>query len=121
MKDFKVIWTKNAEFDLESIIEYIKIDSIKIAKDIFLEVKDRCDDLSIFPTSRRIVPELQQIGVLKYRELIYKRWRVIYKIENDKIFIVQKNICIELQKNEKQKKKKRIMVCLTGLAGCQQL
>ena len=88
MKDFKVIWTKNAEFDLESIIEYIKTDSIQVAKDIFFEIKNRCDDLSIFPTSRRIVPELQQIGVLKYRELIYKRWRVIYKIENDKIFIV---------------------------------
>ena len=38
--------------------------------------------------SGRIVPELQQIGILKYRELIYKRWRVIYKIENDKIFIL---------------------------------
>ena len=88
MKDFKVIWTKNAEFDLESIIEYIKTDSIKIAKDIFFEIKNRCDDLSIFPTSRRVVPELQQIGVLKYKELIYKRWRIIYKIENDKIFIV---------------------------------
>ena len=88
MKDFQVIWTKNAEFDLESIIEYIKTDSIKIAKDIFLEIKNRCDDLSILPTSKRIVPELQQIGILKYRELIYKRWRIIYKIENDKIFIV---------------------------------
>ena len=38
--------------------------------------------------SKRVVPELQQIGVLKYRELIYKRWRIIYKIESDKIFIV---------------------------------
>ena len=88
MKDFKAIWTKNAEFDLESIIEYVKTDSIKVAKDIFFEIKNRSNDLSIFPTSGRIVPELQQIGVLKYRELIYKRWRIIYKIENEKIFIV---------------------------------
>ena len=88
MKDFKVVWTKNAEFDLESIIEYIKTDNIKIAKDIFFEIKNRCDVLPIFPTSRRIVPELQQIGILKYRELIYKRWRVVYKIEGVKIFIL---------------------------------
>ncbi len=88
MKDFKVIWTKNAEFDLESIIEYIKTDSIQIAKDIFFEIKNKWDDLSIFSTGRRVVPELQHIGVLKYRELIYKRWRIIYKIENDKFFIV---------------------------------
>ncbi len=88
MKTFEVLWTKNAEFDLESIIEYIKTDSVKLAKDIFFEIRNRCNDLSTFPTSRRIVPELQQIGVLKYRELIYKRWRIVYKIENDKIFIV---------------------------------
>jgi len=88
VKDFKVIWTKNAEFDLESIIEYIKTDSVQTAKNIFFEIKNKCNDLSIFPAGRRIVPELQQIGVLKYRELIYKRWRIIYKIENDKIFIL---------------------------------
>ena len=88
MKNFQVIWTKSAEFDLESIIEYIKTDSVKTAKDIFFEIKKQCDDLSIFPTSRRIVPELQQIGILKYGELIYKRWSIIYKVEHDKIFIV---------------------------------
>ena len=88
MKNFEVIWTKNAEFDLESIIEYIKTDSIKIAKDIFLEIKNQCNQLSIFPTSRRIVPELQQIGILRYRELIFKRWRIIYKIEKEKVYIL---------------------------------
>ena len=35
MKNFEVIWTKSAEFDLESIIEYIKTDSIETAKKIF--------------------------------------------------------------------------------------
>lgn len=39
MKEFEVIWTKNAQFDLESIIEYIKIDSLEIAKKIFLKSK----------------------------------------------------------------------------------
>ena len=35
MKDSEVIWTNNAQYDLESIIEYIKIDSLTIAKKIF--------------------------------------------------------------------------------------
>lgn len=39
MNKFEVIWTKNAQLDLESIIEYIKIDSITIAKKIFFEIK----------------------------------------------------------------------------------
>ncbi len=76
---------KNTEYDF---IEYIKTDSLRMAKDIFFEIKDQCNNLSILPTSRRIVPELQQVGILKYRELIFKRWRIVYKIENEKVYIL---------------------------------
>lgn len=37
---------------------------------------------TIFQKEKRVVPELQQIGIFKYREIIYKRWRIIFKIEN---------------------------------------
>jgi toxin ParE1/3/4 len=88
LKNFEVIWTKNAEYDLEEIIEYIKTDSIEVARNIFFEIKEQCNNLSSFPTSRRIVPELQYIGILRYRELIYKRWRIVYKVENERIYIL---------------------------------
>jgi len=88
MKNYKVIWTNNAEFDLESIIEYIKLDSINIAKSIFFEIKEECQKLYYFPERKRIVPELQQVGISKYRELIYKRWRIIFKIKEDKVFVL---------------------------------
>jgi len=88
MKKFDVLWTKSAQFDLEVIIEYIKTDSINIAKKIFFEIKQACDNLYYFPERKRVVPELQQIGILKYREIIHKRWRIIYKIDNTKIYIM---------------------------------
>ena len=88
MKNFEVIWTKNAQFDLESIIEYIKIDSVNIAKKIFFEIKKECDNLHYFPQRKRVVPELQQIGILKYREIIYERWRIIFKIDNTKVYVL---------------------------------
>ncbi|MEA3353393.1 MAG: type II toxin-antitoxin system RelE/ParE family toxin [Campylobacterota bacterium] len=88
MKNFEVIWTKSAEFDLESIIEYIKTDSIEIAKKIFFAIRQECNSLYYFLERKRIVPELQQIGILKYREVIYQRWRIIYKIENAKVYIL---------------------------------
>ncbi|UCN01516.1 type II toxin-antitoxin system RelE/ParE family toxin [Sulfurimonas sp. SWIR-19] len=88
MKKFKVIWSKNAELDLELIIEYIKIDSINIAKKIFNEIKKECNNLYTLPQRKRIVPELQQIGILKYREIIYKRWRILYKIDNEKVYVL---------------------------------
>jgi len=87
MKQFEVIWTKSAEFDLELIIEYIKTDSLSRARDIFFEIKKECNDLYFFPERKRIVPELQQIGILKYREIIHKRWRIIYKIDATKVYI----------------------------------
>lgn len=88
MKQFEVIWTKNAQFDLESIIEYIKMDSLTIAKKIFFEIKNECANLHYFPERKRVVPELQQIGILKYREIIHERWRIIFKIDNTKVYIL---------------------------------
>lgn len=88
MNQFEVIWTNSAQFDLESIIEYIKIDSLSIAKKIFFEIKEECNSLYTFPKRKRIVPELQQIGILKYREIIYKRWRIIYKVDDKKVYIL---------------------------------
>ena len=88
MRKYKVIWTRSAEFDLEQIIEYIKIDSLNIAKNIFFEIKNECDKLYYMPERKRIVPELDQIGILKYKEIIYKRWRIIFKIEDSSVSVL---------------------------------
>jgi plasmid stabilization system protein ParE len=88
MKRFKVIWTKNAELDLELIIQYIKINSIEIAKKIFIEIKQECNKLYTLPERKRVVPEFYEIGIVKYREIIYKRWRIIYKIDDEKIYVL---------------------------------
>lgn len=88
MEQFEVIWTKSAQFDLELIIEYIKTDSLSIAKNIFYEIKKECNNLYFFPQKKRIVPELQQIGILKYREIVHKRWRILYKIDGEKVYIL---------------------------------
>ena len=88
MKRFKVIWTKNAELDLELIIEYIKINSIEIAKKIFIEIKQECNKLYTLPERKRVVPEFQEIGIVKYREIIYKRWRIVYKIDDEKVYVL---------------------------------
>lgn len=88
MKSFQVLWTKSAKYDFELLIEYIKLDSISIAKEIFFGIKTECESLYYFPKRKRVVPELQQIGIFKYREIIYKRWRIIFKIENQKVYIL---------------------------------
>ena len=88
MEKYKVIWTDNAQYDLELVIEHIKLDSVSIAKDIFFEIKNECEQLNMFPMRCRVVPELQEIGMVKYRELIFKRWRVVFKVMEKQVYVL---------------------------------
>ena len=88
MEYFEVYWTKSAQLDLELIINYLKQESDFIARNIFDAIKNECENLNHFPLRYRIVPELQEIGITKYRELIYKRWRIVYKIDKSAVYIM---------------------------------
>lgn len=88
MKRYDIIWAKSAESDMENIIEYLKLDSQDVAKKIFYEIKNECQKLQNLPQRKRVVPELQQIGISKYREIMHKRWRIIYSIEDKKVFVL---------------------------------
>ncbi len=48
MKEYKVIWTKKAQKDLEEIIEYIKISNIQNAKKVFSKSKKNAKNYITF-------------------------------------------------------------------------
>lgn len=83
MKTFEVQWTQSAIFDLEQIIEYLKLDSVSVAKQILGEIREVCRELYTMPERKRVVPELQEIGIGHYREIIHKRWRIVFKVEQE--------------------------------------
>ena len=84
---FKVFWTKNASLDLEEIVDFISEDRASSALKIFLEIRAKCEKLAKQPEKCRIVPELREIGILNYRELIVGNYRIFYKIEHELIYI----------------------------------
>jgi len=88
MQKYDVLWTKNAQFDLELVVKYIKTNSIQNAKEVFFGIKKESDLLYLMPVRKRVVPELQEIGITKYRELIYKRWRIIFKVEGQRVSVL---------------------------------
>ncbi len=88
MRKYNVIWTNYAQYDLELIIEYIKVESVSIAKEIFFEIKYECKELYYMPERKRVVPELKQIGITQYREILFKRWRIIFKIESANVSVL---------------------------------
>lgn len=73
----KIVWSPLALERVEEIARYIACDDRAAAqrwlRDIFVTV----DRLALFPQSGRIVPEL---GVPTIREVIFGRYRVIYRI-----------------------------------------
>ena len=82
----KVLWTKPAFVDLQSIKEYIARDSIYYAEKFTKDIINATERLSQFPKSGRIVPE---IGEENTREIIYGSYRIMYQIRQDAIYITQ--------------------------------
>lgn len=88
MKKYRVFWTKEAAIDLEEIVGYISRDRATAAKSIYKTIKQRCRELNHFPEKYRAVPELQEIGITDYREIIHSPYRIVYKLTGSNIFII---------------------------------
>ena len=87
-KSAQVLWTKTAREDLFEVVEYIKLDSASIAMKILESIEKSVTRLSDFPEHGRIVPELKELNVYRYREIVFSPWRVIYRTETNKVFIM---------------------------------
>jgi toxin ParE1/3/4 len=88
MKKYKVIWTDTAKKDLIEIIEYIAQDSIEIAIQKYKRIKETAEPLVLFPDQGRVIPELLKHNITKYKELIISPWRMMYKIENNVVYVM---------------------------------
>ena len=87
-RTYKIIITDNAEQDLNEIVLYIAQRDIQIALNIFEKLQARIFSLRTFPEKGRIVPELNDHNIFQYHEIIDNPWRIIYKIENDQVFVM---------------------------------
>ena len=85
---YQVVWSNIAENDLRNIIEYIANDSPPNALKIFKSIKQKVSSLNTFPERGRIVPELRDQGILQYRELIISPWRILYRVSENKVFVL---------------------------------
>lgn len=84
---FRVIWTKTAEDDLDSIVDFIADDCVDTALAVFNRIHERAATLYNFPNKGRVVPELHQHGIVQYRELILSPWRIMYRIDGTMVYV----------------------------------
>ncbi len=74
--------------DIEAIYRYIrKSGNKKAAKDMVINIRKACDSLSENPERGHIPAELSQIGQFEYRQLIEKKYRIIYQLAKPNIFV----------------------------------
>jgi len=85
---YEVIWAATAKDDLADIIAYAANDSPTNALRILEEIKEASLQLHHLPERGRIVPELQDQGILQYRELIVPPWRIMYRTAGRNVFVL---------------------------------
>lgn len=84
--DQEVVWTETATVDLESIVEYVSRDSEFYAISIAREIVAAASSLARLAGRGRTVPEYANPQI---RELIIRRYRLIYRLANDRVEILR--------------------------------
>ena len=88
MKRYRVRFAEEAEQDLVDIYRYITIrDSAETASHVLDRLESLCVRLAELPGRGHVPPELDRIGVLSYREVHFKPYRVIYEVIRQDVFI----------------------------------
>jgi toxin ParE1/3/4 len=82
----KIKWTDKAIFHLNALHQYIAKDSLLYATRFIKSLIVSTEKLETLPRMGRIVPELKE---LKLREIIFKNYRIVYRIaDNDFVEIL---------------------------------
>ena len=80
-----VVYTYEAEADLEHIGDYIALDNPRRAMTFVAELIDRCERLADMPRAYPLVPRYQSSGV---RRLPHGEYLIFYRASIDRVEIV---------------------------------
>lgn len=84
----RIVWATPAARDLEEILDYMARDSPAAAARFLDHVDQTVCRLTSLPLLGRVVSELERHQVLRYREVVLSRWRLIYRVEPDRIWVL---------------------------------
>ena len=86
-RNFQVRWTLGAARDLEAIAAYVTNRSEERAAELRTGLVDAAESLGIHPARRRVVPELHDLGIDLWREVIVEHYRIIYRVQSRRVLI----------------------------------
>lgn len=85
---FGVVLTEDALRDLDDLCGYIaEHDSRKNADYVLDRIEKALASLAEFPERGRVPRELADIGIAEFREIFFKPYRLIYRIEKRRVVV----------------------------------
>jgi toxin ParE1/3/4 len=81
----RIVWSRRAAQDLQSITDYIAADSPAYAGIVLKTIVNQTRILARFPQAGRKVPEFDDENI---RELVVYSYRIIYRLQDDEALIV---------------------------------
>ena len=86
---FDITWTGTAVRDLDEILEHIAADrGIDQALQLYETLRHSIASLAKMPRRCRQVPELHDIGLFEYREIIERPYRLVFRIADREVAIL---------------------------------
>ena len=85
---YTVLFLEDAVKDIEAIYRYIQNSGNKKAATVMVRnIRKACNSLSENPERGNIPAELSQIGQFEYRQIIEKKYRIIYQLAKPNVFV----------------------------------
>ena len=85
---YEVLIVEDAEADLLEIYRYVALnDSLEKADQLIDKLEQVIKALYRLPARGHVPPELAGIGVSDYREVHFKPYRVIYRVQETRVFV----------------------------------
>ena len=104
MNSYSIIWTQSALDDLYTIVNFISKYSLTLAEEVAIRVLFRTRQLKEFPFSGQIEMLLQK-SKYEYRYIVQRHSKLIYRIENQIIYIER---IFDTRQNPKKLKRKLV-------------
>ncbi len=86
---YTVQWSEPAQTDAIRIVEYLSERGLYTQARKFIQnLRRRTESLSDMPDRGRVVPELRDEGITRYRELVDLRpYRIVYEVRDSTVYI----------------------------------
>ncbi|NCO32721.1 MAG: hypothetical protein AUJ92_02625 [Armatimonadetes bacterium CG2_30_59_28] len=86
--EFAVQWSDTARSDLDTLADYIALDSVDATRATIKRIESSIESLTTIPLRGRTIPELALFGVRGYRELIVAPWQIMYRVESQTVYVL---------------------------------